>query len=524
VAVPDEGDVSQPKAADTDATELAKADRAAERAIELADDLVTTRHSVTVDGAELGYTVTAGRVVLRAETHADGVFEGTPAKAEVFMTAYTLDADADADTDTVGAHATEPSRPVTFAFNGGPGSSSVWLHLGLLGPRRVLMGDAGDLLPPPYGLAENPQTLLRHSDLVFIDPVSTGYSRAVKGGKPEDFHSFAGDIESVGEVIRLWTTRNGRWMSPKYLCGESYGTTRAAGLARHLQEKYGMYLNGLILISPYLDGQSAAFGGGNDEPYLAYLPTYAAIANYHGKHGDRPLADVLAEARAYAAGEYRRVLALGSRLSTTERADAVARIARLTGLSEDYVDRVNLRPEHIRYLTELMRDRRRTVGRIDGRFLGWDSDCGRETWATDPSMDAIIGPYTAVLNHYVRADLGYASDLPYEVLTERVRPWSYREFEAKHVYVLDKLAEAMRVNPHLRVHVDCGYYDAATPYAAAEHDLAHLAIPAELAGNIEFAYYESGHMMYVHEPSRIDQSARLAAFVSRGDPGGRPPG
>jgi carboxypeptidase C (cathepsin A) len=494
--VPDETDVPPQQAA----------------AAEPADDLVTTRHTITADGTELGYTVTAGRVVLRAESHADDVFEGTRAQAEVFMTAYTLDAADSADP-------ARASRPVTFAFNGGPGSSSVWLHLGLLGPRRVLMGDAGDLLPPPYGLAENPQTLLRHSDLVFIDPVSTGYSRAVKGAKPKDFHSFGGDIESVGEVIRLWITRNGRWMSPKYLCGESYGTTRAAGLAKHLQARYGMYLNGLILISPFLDGQSVEFGGGNDEPYVAYLPTYTAIANYHGKHGDRPLADLLAEAREYAAGEYRRVLALGSRLSAAERAAAVRRVAQLTGLSEDYVDRVNLRPEHIRFLTELMRDKRRTVGRLDGRFLGWDSDYGKETWTTDPSMDAIVGPYTAALNHYVRDELGYVSDLPYEALTDRVHPWSFHEFEAKHVYVLDKLAEAMRVNPHLRVHVDCGYYDAATPYAAAEHDLAHLAVPPELAANIEFAYYEVGHLTYLHEPSRIDQSARLAAFVRGGTRG-----
>src|SRR5262245_16448937 len=238
-----------------------------------ADDLVTTQHSVTIDGARFAYTATAGRVVLRARTHNDEVFEGAQAKAEVFVTAYMLNAGPD------GADgAQDTSRPVTFAFNGGPGSSSVWLHLGLLGPRRVLMGDAGDLQPPPYGLAENSQTLLRHSDLVFIDPVSTGFSRAVKGEKPNEVHSFGGDMESVSEWIRLWTTRNGRWMSPKYLCGESYGTTRAAGLARHLQARYGMYLNGLILISPFLDGQSAEFGGGNDEPYLAYLPTYAAIA------------------------------------------------------------------------------------------------------------------------------------------------------------------------------------------------------------------------------------------------------
>jgi carboxypeptidase C (cathepsin A) len=466
------------------------------------DDLVTTQHRITIDGAELPYTVTAGRIVLRQEVHTDEKFDGAQAKAEMFLTAYTADAP-------------DPGRrPVTFAFNGGPGSSSAWLHLGLLGPRRVLMGDAGELLPPPYDLVDNLQTLLRHSDLVFIDPVSTGFSRAVKGEKPKDFHGYGGDIESVGEVIRLWATRNRRWMSPKYLCGESYGTVRAAGLARQLQERYGLYLNGLILISACLDLGTLEFGGGNDDPYVMYLPTYAAIAHYHGRHGDRPLRQVLDEAEAFAERDYPWALARGSRLTAQQRSAAVAKLAGLTGLSEDYVDRVDLRPEHVRFLTELLRDDRRVVGRIDGRFLGWDSDYGREQWTSDPSIDAIVGPYTAALNHYVRQELGYESDLPYEILTSRVLPWSFKEFEGQHVHVLDKVSEAMRSNPHMRVHVACGYHDAATPYFATEHTFAHLAIPPELAANIEFSYYEAGHMMYLHEPSRLDQSAQLAAFVT----------
>jgi carboxypeptidase C (cathepsin A) len=474
-----------------------------------ADDLVSTQHLILAGGAELQYTATAGRIVLRAEGHTEDKFDGAEPKAEVFITSYVLDGG-------------EKNRPVTFAFNGGPGSSSVWLHLGLLGPRRVLMGDAGALLPPPYGIADNEETLLRHSDLVFIDPVSTGYSRPVKGEKSSEFHGYGSDVESVAEVIRLWTTRNGRWMSPKYLCGESYGTTRAAAIARHLQEQSGLYLNGLMLISTFLDGGSIMFTPGNDDPYISYLPTYAAIAHYHGKHGHgkhghggRPLREVLDEAEEYAAGEYQRVLSLGSRATAEERAAAVSKLASLTGLSPEYVDAVNLRPEHVRFLTELLRDQHRTVGRIDGRFTGWDSDYGRELWTTDPSIDAILGPYATVFNHYVRTELEYSSDLLYEVLTDRVRPWSYKEFEGQHVYVLDKLAEAMRVNPHLRVHVACGYYDAATPYFAAQRDFAHLAIPPELQANIEYAWYESGHMMYVHEPSRLDQAARLAAFVSQ---------
>jgi carboxypeptidase C (cathepsin A) len=473
-------------------------------AAEPRDDLSVTHHEISVGGAPLRYTVTTGRLVLRAEV-GSGSDEsgGHQATAEVFTVAYTADG------------ADPGSRPVTFAFNGGPGSASVWLHLGLLGPRRVLMGDAGALLPPPYGLADNEQTLLRHSDLVFIDPVSTGFSRVVTGGKAEAFHGFTGDVESVGEVIRLWTTRSDRWMSPKYLCGESYGTTRAAALAAHLQERYGLYLNGVMLISSYLDGATAEFNPGNDAAYAYYLPTYAAIAHYHGLHGDRPLREVLDEAEGYAARDYLWALGRGARLTPAERAAAVTMVARLAGLSEDYVDRVDLRPEHIRFFTEVLRGRRRTVGRLDGRFTGWDADYGQEHWTSDPSLDAITGPYAAALNHYVRGELDYRSDLPYELLTPRVQPWSYKEFEGAHLHVADKLAAAMRANPHLRVHVACGYHDGATPYFAAEHTFAHLAIPPELRANIEFSYFEAGHMMYVHEPSRLEQSAQLGRFVTQ---------
>jgi carboxypeptidase C (cathepsin A) len=463
-----------------------------------ADNLVTTAHTLPSGEA---YTAVTGTMVLREEVFTDGKFDGLRPKAEMFVTAYTLDG------------ADPLTRPVTFAFNGGPGSSSVWLHLGVFGPRRVVMGDAGALLPPPYGLADNEESLLNVSDLVFIDPVSTGYSRAAEGETAEPYHGFTGDLESVGELIRLWTTRNGRWMSPKFLAGESYGTVRAAGLADHLQSRYGLYLNGVILISSVLDFVTGEFNEGNDLAYALYLPTYAAIAHYHGLHGDRPLEDVLREAEAFAERDYLWALARGSRLTGEERAATVARIAALTGLSEDYVDRVNLRIEHIRFFTELLRSRRLTVGRLDGRFTGWDPDAGREHFSADPSMSAIMGPYSAALNHYLRAELGYANDLPYEVLTSRVQPWSYKEFEGAHVTVVDKLGAAMRANPHLRVHVACGYHDGATPYYAAEHTLAHLPVPAELAGNVEVKYYEAGHMMYVHEPSRRRQSADIAAFV-----------
>jgi carboxypeptidase C (cathepsin A) len=467
------------------------------------DDLVTTSHSLTIKRRKLNYTATTGRIVLRQEVITDGKFDGHLPKAEVFVTAYTVD----------GADPTK--RPVTFAFNGGPGSSSVWLHLGLLGPRRVVSGDVGNLEPPPYDLVDNAETLLVHSDLVFIDPVSTGYSRAVTGEKPEDYHGFQGDIDSVGEVIRLWTSRNGRWLSPKFLAGESYGSTRASALALHLQNKYGMYLNGLILISIALDFATIIPNEGNDLPYPMFLPTYAAIAHYHGKHGDRTLAEVLAEAEVYAANEYLLVLAKGSRLSTEERAAAAATIAALTGVSEDYVDRVNLRMEHVRFYTELLRDRRLVVGRLDGRFTGWDTDYGRERFTDDPSNMAIMGAYTAALNHYLNVELEYNNDLPYQILSLDVnRAWSYKEFRNSHVQVTDQLATAMRANPHMKVHVASGYHDGATPYFGSQHTMAHLAIPDELQQNIEMAYYEAGHMMYVHEPSRVQQSQDLAEFIA----------
>lgn len=467
------------------------------------DDLVTSQHTLVSPGhVDLHYTATTGRVVLREEAHTDDVFDGHKAKAELSVTSYVVDGE---------------NRPVVFAFNGGPGSSSVWLHLGLLGPRRVEMGDAGALLPPPFGLVDNHETLLRHADLVFIDPMSTGYSRAVEGGKPGEFHGYLRDVELVGEVIRLWTTRNNRWLSPKFLCGESYGTLRAAAVAEHLQSRYGMQLNGLMLISATLDLGTIDFTDHNDDPYVYYLPTYAAIAHYHGLHGDRPLAEVVAEAEAYASKDYQWALHRGNRLTAEERAEAVATVARLTGLSPEYVDRVDLRVEHIRFGSELLRHRRQVVGRIDGRFVGEDSDYGREHWSADPSMAAITGPYTAGLNHYLRSELGYENDLPYEIISRRVSPWSYKEFEGRNISVADKLAQAMRNNEHLRVHVAAGYHDAATPHFAAEATMARLAISPKLQENISFEYYEAGHMMYVHEESRLRQSADLAAFV-RGEP------
>ncbi|MGB7817647.1 MAG: peptidase S10 [Ornithinibacter sp.] len=465
------------------------------------DDLVTTEHTIKVGRRRLSYKATTGRIVLREEVYDDGTFTGHQAKAEVSLTSYVLDGD-------------DTSRPVTFAFNGGPGSSSVWLHLGLMGPRRVVSGDVGGLQTPPYAITDNLETLLTVTDLVFIDPVSTGFSRAVSGGKAKPYHGFTGDIESVGEVIRLWTTRQNRWLSPKFVAGESYGTVRAAALAEHLQTRRGMYLNGVILISSVLDLGSIGLHEPEDRGHVGFLPTYAAVAHFHGKHGRKALRTVLAEAEEYAERDYPWVLARGHRLTAAERAGAVSRLAALTGLSEEYVDLSNLRVEHTRFFAELLRSERLVVGRLDSRFTGPAGNGVAERMEADPSHDAIAGAYAAAWNHYVRAELGYENDLPYEQLSTTVHEeWSYKEFEGRPVDVTGKLARAMRANPALKVHVAYGYLDGATPYFAAQDSFAHLDVPAALLENVEHAYYEAGHMMYVHGPSRVQQSADLAAFI-----------
>ena len=466
------------------------------------DELVTTRHHLDLPSGPLDYTATTGRIVLREEKITDGAFDGHRPTVEMFVVAYTADG------------ADPASRPVTFAFNGGPGSSSVWLHLGLLGPRRVVSGDAGSPVPPPYELVDNAETLLQHTDLVFIDPMSTGYTRPVTGGKPGDYHGFTADRDAVAELIRLWTTRNGRWLSPKFLAGESYGTLRAAALAGHLADRHGMALNGIMLISSVLDMGSVMFTAGNDAPYVHYLPTYAALAHYHGLHAGRSLDEVVAEATELAERDYPWALGRGARLTTEERADMVRRIAAVTGLSEDYVDRADLRVEHQHFFAELLRAQGLSIGRLDGRFTGTPADRNAEKLAVDPSYEAIQAPYTAAANHYLHDELDYRSDLPYEVLTDRVHPWSYSNFEGRAVTVSEDLASAMRANPFLKVHVAFGYHDGATPFDAAEHVLAQLRIPDEARANISRRYYPAGHMMYVHEPSRIAQSADLAAFVA----------
>jgi carboxypeptidase C (cathepsin A) len=468
------------------------------------DNLVETKHQITLDGRELQYTVTAGTIVLKEETSdREKEVEGEKPKAQVFFTAYTLDGVTD-----------KSSRPITFSFNGGPGSSSVWLHLGLLGPRRVEMGDAGSLLPPPYHLVDNEYSLLDITDLVFIDPVSTGYSRPVEGQKAKEFHGFKKDIESVGDFIRLYATRYRRWTSPKFLAGESYGTTRAAGLSGYLQERHGLYLNGIILVSAILDFGTADFFPGHDLPYILFLPTYAATAWYHGKINRRkPLASLLKEVEKFALGEYTLALLKGTALTREERSQIIAKLSGFTSLSEDYIDRTDLRINIFRFCKELLREEHRTVGRLDSRFTGIDRDSAGEFPEEDPSMSAIMGPYTATLYDYLRGELIYESDLPYEILTPKVSPWSYAEFENRFVNVAETLRKAISNHQALKVHIANGYFDLATPYLATRYTFDHMGLEKGLRDNISMSYYEAGHMMYIHMNSIKRLKEDLANFI-----------
>ena len=454
-----------------------------------------TRHSVRIAGRDVAYTATAGTMLLKEE-------DGTP-KVSVFYVAYTKDGEDPAQ------------RPVTFSFNGGPGSSSVWLHLGVFGPKRVDLGAEGFARPDEARLVANEHSLLDVSDFVFIDPVTTGYSRAVPGVEDSQYHGVREDIEAVGEFVRLWTSRAERWASPKFLAGESYGTTRAAGLVDWLQDRHGMYFDGVLLISAILNFQTGDFHFGNDLPFVTFLPTYAATAWYHQKLAPElqqaGVEAVVAEARAYAEGEYQVALARGSRLTAEERSAVAARLARLTGLAAEEILRADLRVGDQWFFGELRRDERLRIGRLDSRFTVRDAG-GDQGFGGDPSYAAIQGPYTAALNDYLRRELDVEIDLPYEILTGRVWPWSYKDFQNRYVDVADNLRQAMRKNPALEIFVANGYYDVATPFFATEYTFAGLDYLGDLNSRVTMAYYEAGHMMYVHRGELAQLRDDLVAF------------
>ncbi len=459
---------------------------------------------ITIAGREIKYTALAGTMILREEAaDREKGFEGEKARAQIFFVAYTKDDVEDKST-----------RPITFCFNGGPGSSSVWLHLGLLGPRRVVLQQEGELPPPPFKLADNDYSLLDESDLVLIDPVSTGYSRPVEGEKPREWHGFGKDIRSVGDFIRLYATRYQRWLSPKFLIGESYGTTRAAGLAGYLQDRHGMYLNGIMLISAALDFSTIDFQHNNDLPFVVFLPAYAATAWFHNKLRTRkPLRSFLNEVEAFAVGEYATALLMGDALSKTQRAQIVERVAHYTGLSAEFVERSNLRIKDQHFFKELLRDRGQTVGRLDSRLLGRDRLGVTEQPEYDPLMTTVAGPYSAAFYDYIRSELNFQADRAYEIITDFVNPWSYSEFEGRFVYVGETLRAAMTRNPYLKVFVASGMFDLGTPYSATDYTINHLGLHESARKNISMEYYEAGHMMYIHMPSLAKLKQDLAKFM-----------
>ena len=456
-----------------------------------------TEHSVNISGEKIDYTATAGTLILTDEEKDQ--------KASVFYISYRRKGKADPG-----------SRPVTFSFNGGPGSSSVWLHLGLLGPRRVLLEEDGTATPPPYRLIENSYSVLDVTDLVFIDPVTTGFSRVAPGEEAEQFHGVDKDIRWVGEFIRLYLSRKGRWSSPKFLIGESYGTTRAAGLSRHLQERRGIFFNGVMLISSILNFQTTDFAPGNDLPCALFLPSYTATAWYHGMLGDQyrdDLSGALSDAEDFALNEYNNVLTLGDRVQRERYQDTARRLSELTGLTTEYIMQTDLRINIRRFARELLRRRRLTVGRLDSRFTGRDTDAAGERPEYDPSYSNIYGPFSAAMKDYVRRELGFECDLPYEILTGRVHPWDFGRYRNRYVDVAESLRSAMNRNHSMGIYIACGYYDLATPYLAAEYTVDHMGLEGGLRDNITISHFRAGHMMYIHRGSLERLSSELRDFV-----------
>ena len=444
---------------------------------------VKTQHVIHVNGQELHYTAVAGTLLLRKD-------DGKP-KASIFYVSYSLD----------GADKTK--RPITFAFNGGPGSSSVWLHMGALGPKRVALTPDGEAVAPPYHLVDNQGTALVFTDIVFIDPVTTGFSRNAPGEDPKQFHGLEGDLAEVGDFIRLYTTRYERWASPKFLAGESYGTTRASALSLYLLENEGIYLNGITLISTILNFETARFAVGNDLPYILFLPTYTAAAWYHKKlSGDLQSGDLqhaVEEARNFAGGPYKDALMKGDQLTEPERKDMVQQVARFTGLPAAFVDEANLRISIFRFTKALLRDEKKTVGRYDSRLEGVDLDAAGERPEYDPSYAAVQGAFTAAFNEYVRTELNWQTDMPYEVLTGKVQPWNYSQFTNQYVDVAERLRSAMSQNQFMRVLQMNGYYDLATPFFATEYTFDHLGLAPKLRGNVTMHYCDAGHMLYLKQ-------------------------
>ena len=444
---------------------------------------VVTQHVIELNGKPFHYTATTGYLAMKND-------EGKII-AHIFFIAYTKDGETDLS-----------KRPVTFAFNGGPGSSSIWLHMGALGPKRVVLNPKGLAPAPPYHLKDNPDTWLNNTDLVFIDPVSTGYSRPAQGQDANQFHGYTEDIQSVGDFIRLYTTKFNRWGSPKFLVGESYGTTRAAGLSGYLQERYSMYLNGIVLISSVLNFQTITFSPENDLPYEVFLPTYASTAWYYHRLDPElqalPVHQLVQKVEAFAQTEYAKVLFQGDAADPLEVQQVLDSLHRYTSLPISYLKAARLRVTDNRFFKELLRDSSMVIGRYDSRFSGEAERPETDYPSYDPSDKNLDGVFVATFNTYVRNELKYKNDLFYEPLAN-VSPWDYRNVENQFLDVSSTLHHAMTINPYLHVWVCCGYYDLATPLFSAEYTMHHMGLSASQQQRLHLTYYKAGHMVYISQ-------------------------
>jgi carboxypeptidase C (cathepsin A) len=459
---------------------------------------IVTHHEVHAGGKSLRYTATTGMIPIR---NTDDEVE-----AHIFFIAYTLDGQS------------AEKRPLTFSFNGGPGSASVWLHLGAIGPKRVRMQPDGMMPAPPYQLVDNEFTWLDQTDLVFIDPVGTGYSRAVKENLKRKFLGVRGDIQSVGEFIRLYLGRYQRWSSPLFLVGESYGTTRAAGLSGYLVE-HGVAFNGIMLISSVLNFETLEPRPGNDLPYVLFLPSFATTAWYHKKVSpdlQQNFEKLRSEVEQWASTGYTDALAKGDQLTPEERTAVVDRLARYTGLSKTYIDQADLRIDEPHFTKELLRDQKRTVGRLDSRFTGTDRRVIAETTSFDPSMAAIRPPYTAMFNQYVRTELNYKSDLEYYILGGGFgfNEWDWGSASNGYTDTAQALSDAFEKNPFMKLFVASGFYDLATPYFATQYTLNHMGLDTAQHSRISLGYYPAGHMMYIQDESLSTLRKDIGAFIN----------
>jgi carboxypeptidase C (cathepsin A) len=466
-----------------------------------------TQHRIAIGGALISYTATAGTLIVRDA-------KDLPCASMGFF-AYTKNDVADTG-----------RRPITFAYNGGPGSSSVWLHMGALGPRRIVTSDATATPPPPYKIVDNEYSILDTTDFVMIDPVGTGFSKAVGEARDKDFWGVDPDIESVSSFIRQYVTDTGRWNSPKYLLGESYGTTRSAGVVDYLQTKVGMAFNGVILVSMATDLDAildSLVDGARYHQFQAplYLPSYAAVAWYHKALPDRPaeLGPFLDEVRAFALSEYAHALALGNRLPDVERRAIIEMLRRYTGLSSTYLDRADLQVSVSQFTKELLRDRRELVGFLDARFLGVTFNPLGETAEYDPMDSATSPAFVAAFLDYLHRDLNFGQRSTYVIQADAWRTWDYAhkiegtEMPQPMVNTGIDLAHAVAYNPNLRALVLQGIYDLGSPLLATEYMVSHLDLRKDLWPHIEVKYYEAGHMMYLHEPSLKKFKSDVAAFI-----------